>query len=339
MKLYLFLFIICGLILFAAIGYLIYFLCERHKETKTLEDYKKIKSDVAEQLSQTYAKKLSEEEVKLKLELGQLIGEYEEKKRSYKIEISTLEKEVFAAKEKRDAQLAEIQVELIKAVEEKSQTEAAQIQSVIQYYNDQRAEIKEQFLMFTDEMTAKRQDIQRELDKAEAKQKEIIEEYKRAERIKQDKDFYRIVLSENAQEDVKKLRKIADELHDPSVLYKLIYKTYYERPFNEMIGRVVTGRGSVGIYKITNIENGRVYIGQTKQTFKERWRTHLKRGVKAEPGTANKLYNAMWEDGVENFTFEVLAECSAAELNTKEKEYIALYHGDTWGYNSTTGNS
>lgn len=52
-----------------------------------------------------------------------------------------------------------------------------------------------------------------------------------------------------------------------------------------MVGRVVTGRGNTGIYKITNLENGKVYIGQTKQAFKERWRTHLKRGVKAEPGT------------------------------------------------------
>lgn len=46
----------------------------------------------------------------------------------------------------------------------------------------------------------------------------------------------------------------------------------------------------------------------------------------------------MWEDGVENFTFEVLATCSVDELNQKEREYIALYHADTWGYNGTGGN-
>jgi len=85
---------------------------------------------------------------------------------------------------------------------------------------------------------------------------------------------------------VKKLRKIAGELHDPTIIYKLIYKTYYEKPFTEMVGRVVSSEAAAcGIYKITNLENGRCYIGQTRQAFKERWRTHLKRGVKAEPGT------------------------------------------------------
>ena len=122
-------------------------------------------------------------------------------------------------------------------------------------------------------------------------------------------DRHRVTLKENELEDVKKLKAIAAELHDPSILYKLIYKTYYERPFNEMVGRVVTGRGDTGIYKITNINDGRVYIGQTRQAFKERWRTHVKRGLRAEPTTNNKLYAAMWEEGVENFTFEVLSEC------------------------------
>lgn len=107
-----------------------------------------------------------------------------------------------------------------------------------------------------------------------------------------------------------------------------------------MVGRVVSNDAAAcGIYKITNLENGRSYIGQTRQAFKERWRTHLKRGVKAEPGTQNKLYAAMWEDGAENFTFEVLATCAPEELNEKERDYIALYHADTWGYNGNGGNT
>jgi hypothetical protein len=53
-----------------------------------------------------------------------------------------------------------------------------------------------------------------------------------------------------------------------------------------MVGRVVSNEAAAcGIYKITNLENGRCYVGQIRQAFKERWRTHLKRGVKAEPGT------------------------------------------------------
>jgi len=40
----------------------------------------------------------------------------------------------------------------------------------------------------------------------------------------------------------------------------------------------------MGIYKITNINNGKVYIGQAVN-IAERWRQHIKRGVGADPPT------------------------------------------------------
>lgn len=254
-------------------------------------------------------------------------------------QLNNLNSQYENAKQCNQQRLDELSKNLAAEIEQQSKSGALQVQGIIEYYQQQELQIQESFAEFQEEMAAKRQAIEDDYRKAEARQLEIIEEFKRAEEIKNNKNFYRIVLSESDTDDVRKLRKYADELHNPSALYKLIYKEYYERPFNEMIGRVVTGRGSCGIYKITSLENGRCYIGQTRQTFKERWRTHLKRGVKAEVGTQNKLYNALWEEGVENYTFEILAECEPEELNAKEKEYIALYHADTWGYNSTGGNS
>ena len=221
---------------------------------------------------------------------------------------------------------------------ELSKTEAQSVQSIDDYYNSKKIEIEENFKIFSNEIEEKRLLIQNQLKEEEQKQLEIIEQYKRAEEIKQNRDFYRINLSQAAQDDVKKLRTIADELHDPSVLYKLIYKTYYEKPFNEMMGRITTDGAAIGIYKITNLNNGRVYIGQTKQQFKERLRTHVKRGLRAEAGTSNKLYTAMWNEGVENFTFEILSQCKVSELDQKEKDFIAFYHADTYGYNSNKGN-
>lgn len=306
---------------------------------KAVKDFETAKQEALKALEAKRKKRISEEELAIKLELGNAIEEAAKKRRSIEESIKNLDMDLAAARKRRDDQLQALAVELTTEVQNKSKEGALQLQSVMDYYDQQKINISEEFQNFSIEMKAKKAQLEKEVKAAEAKQQEIIEEYKRAEKIKEDKNFYRIVLSENDIEDVKKLRKIADELHDPSVLYKLIYKNYYERPFNEMIGRVVTGRGNTGIYKITNLENGKVYIGQTKQAFKERWRTHLKRGVKAEPGTSNKLYNAMWEEGAENFTFEVLAECDTDELNGKEKEYISFYHANTWGYNSTSGNS
>ena len=47
----------------------------------------------------------------------------------------------------------------------------------------------------------------------------------------------------------------------------------------------------------------------------------------------------MQEDGLWNFSFEVLEECPPALLNEKEKYYIELYQSKEFGYNSVAGNS
>lgn len=303
------------------------------------KDYIHTKEEVFNELEENRKQLVEMEKEEIQYQISSFLKEAELKRESIQEQLKQLDNDLAAARERRDNQLTELANTLASEIEKQSKEEALQLQSIVDYYEQQKVNIAEEFHNYTEDMRNKKAELEKEIKFAEQKQLEIIEEFKRAEQIKEDKNFYRIVLSENDIEDVRKLRKVADELHDPSVLYKLIYKTYYERPFTEMVGRVVTGRGNTGIYKITNIENGKIYIGQTKQAFKERWRTHLKRGVKAEPGTQNKLYAAMWEDGAENFTFEVLSECDTTELNVKEREYIAFYHANTWGYNSTGGNS
>ena len=64
----------------------------------------------------------------------------------------------------------------------------------------------------------------------------------------------------------------------------------------------------------------------------ERWRQHIKRGIGAETPTRNKLYPAMMQDGVENFTFEIIEECGKNELNDKEDYWQEFYHAKDFGY-------
>ena len=311
----------------AAIGGCIILLTE-NKPSKLYSDFEQAKKDAVNHIKDSYDERLQ----KIK-------DEYLLKEKSIKDSIESLNNVLKNAEEQHKQRIAQIQEATIKSVDEESQRRAETIANLQEYYTQQEYEVHTNYQEFKSNIDRQIRELKQKLKQEEERYNEVINEFQRQEQIKKNKDFYRIVLTESEIDDVRKLKGIAAELHDPSILYKLIYKTYYERPFNEMTGRVVTGRGSIGIYKITNLENGRVYIGQTRQAFKERWRTHVKRGVKAEIGTANKLYAAMWEDGVENFTFEVLSECSVEELNSKEKEYIAFYHADTWGYNSNGGNN
>lgn len=304
------------------------------------KEFTQLYKEAAKKIKEDYDRTV-EQRIKLaKLTLAQEISNLELTYKHKQKEIKKMQNEVEAAEQRRNNQLISIAEELAKEIESKSKQGAIDLAGVTEYYEGRKADVIDAYNNFVEDIQEKKTQLSQELMAAQEKQKAIIAEYQRAEQIRQDRDFYRIQLSNYAIEDVQKLRRIAEELHDPSVLYKLIYKTYYERPFNEMIGRVVSeDQSACGIYKITNIENGRIYIGQTRQAFKERWRTHVKRGVRAETGTMNKLYQAMWDERVENFTFEILQTCKPEELNTLEKDFISLYQAAEWGYNSTGGNS
>lgn len=102
-----------------------------------------------------------------------------------------------------------------------------------------------------------------------------------------------------------------------------------------MIGRVLgDDKDSTGIYKITNIKNQMCYIGQTKAGFKNRWRTHVKRGLGCEEQTNNRLHDALKKEGIENFTFQVVEICNEKILTERERFYINFYDSKNWGYNS-----
>ena len=52
----------------------------------------------------------------------------------------------------------------------------------------------------------------------------------------------------------------------------------------------------------------------------------------------SQLYAFTRAKGIENFTFEILEQCPAAELNEKEKTYIEMYQTYEFGLNKTKGN-
>ena len=64
----------------------------------------------------------------------------------------------------------------------------------------------------------------------------------------------------------------------------------------------------------------------------DRWKQHIKRGMGAETPTRNKLYPAMLEYGVENFTFEIVEECERSKLNEREDYWQEYFHARDYGY-------
>lgn len=169
------------------------------------------------------------------------------------------------------------------------------------------------------------------LDDLISKTKAAVEANKRAEELKVQKDFYRLVIPKADLIEIATLKEIVPKLRDKEALYKVIYKIYYEKPYTDLIGRVLGSKKITGIYKITEIESQRCYVGQAVDVA-QRWKQHIRRGVGADPPTRNKLYPAMMELGVENFTFELIEECSQEKLNEREDYWQDYFQAKEFGY-------
>lgn len=169
------------------------------------------------------------------------------------------------------------------------------------------------------------------LEDTKAKVAAAVEANKRAAEAEQKKDFYRLVLSKIDIEEITKLREVAQYLRNSEPLNKVIWKVYYERPYTDLIGRVIGSGVHCGIYKITNIDNGMCYVGQAVN-IADRWKQHIKRGIGADPPTRNKLYPAMLASGVENFTFEIVEECDRTKLNEREIYWQEFFKAKEFGY-------
>ena len=184
----------------------------------------------------------------------------------------------------------------------------------------------------TEEYEKEKANFEQILQEYRDKQESIIKINKEQEEMRDKAKFYQLNITEDDIADAKALQSIKHLLHHPEILDKLIYKTYYEKPYTDLVGRVIGTQKITGIYKLTNTLNQKVYIGQAVD-IAERWRQHLKRAVGAEPMTSNKLYPAMKESGPYNFTWQVVEECKKEDLTAREKYWIEFYEGQGYGYN------
>ena len=187
---------------------------------------------------------------------------------------------------------------------------------------------------FQQQITAKQNElseVDKKLSDLTAKLTSAVEAAKRAEELRIKQDFYRLQLSQADIDEITRLREVTPYLRDSEPLNKVIWKVYYEKPYTDLIGRVVGTGTHTGIYKITNIENQMCYIGQAAN-IADRWKQHIKRGIGAETPTRNKLYPAMLEFGAENFTFEIVEEVERSKLNEREDYWQEYFHAKDFGY-------
>ena len=279
---------------------------------------------------------LQQEEIanNLKHEIGQL----EVKKESILANINDLQAQADNTAEmyeKKAIEVAQLKIEA-SLTEQSAKYEAA----TKEYENEYLSTIRQAAVDLQSQLNEKVSQLNKinsDINTFKATREALIQANLREQELLDTVGFHTISLSEQDITDINTLERIKPTLFKPEILSKLIWSTYFLQPVSSMCNNIF-GTGKVcGIYKITNLTTKEVYIGQSVDCA-ERIKQHIKAGLGIDNKGTNKLYKAMQKTGVWNFAFELLEKCLREELDKKEKEYIAIYESDKFGYNSTKGN-
>lgn len=214
-----------------------------------------------------------------------------------------------------------------------------------QYASDEYSStLEQQYQKVEQSYDTKVKKLEQELQNAENRLEELrnslsagVKAQLREREKEENIQFYKLSISPIDLEDIVKLNTLKIALHQPVILSKLIWTQYFQKQTTEMCNRILGTKKICGIYKITNLKTQQCYIGQSVDVA-QRWKDHVKCGLGIDASATNKLYNAMQNDGIWNFSFELIEECSRADLDKKEKQWIEMYQSNIYSYNSTKGN-
>lgn len=156
----------------------------------------------------------------------------------------------------------------------------------------------------------------------------------------EERDIQRhINIREAAQDDINYLlNNVANRLSNPDILYKLIWSEYIQKPTNDMLDFILPQKDCPGIYKITYDRNKKSYIGRST-SVRKRLIDHIKSAIGISTIANQRIHDIMRENGLWNFTFELIEECDKDKLNEREKYYIDFFQTAeaTFGYNQKAG--
>lgn len=207
-----------------------------------------------------------------------------------------------------------------------------------QEYETMMREYAQDFLTTSAQLQEELQKVKNQLEQERAVVNFAIEANRREDEKRLATNKYRITIQPADMAEIKRLKDLIPYMRNARPISKIIWEVYFRSPTNDLISRVLGPGTHCGIYKLTNLLDHKIYIGQSVD-IAERWKQHIKCGLGIDTPQNNKLYKAMLSDGVENFAFEVLQECDRASLNVQEIYWIDFYKSQDYGYNMTKGGS
>ena len=142
-----------------------------------------------------------------------------------------------------------------------------------------------------------------------------------------------------ARDDISLLiETVVPKLNNKEIVNKLIWSEYVQNATKDMLENILPNKECSGIYKITNVETKKSYIGRSTNVYK-RLQDHIKSSCGIATIADQKVHHAMRDEGLWNFQFELLEECEKSKLGEREKYYIEFFNTQKYGYNAVGGSA
>jgi len=314
-------FLIILVFIFAILYYTQYQLYKTLKETK-IEDFNTETKQICNEIKSKENKELAEFIQQTKLKIEELENLLSEKEKRY----SEVNQDLDIYKTDR-------LLDIDSSIENYYELKLNEIIGVLQSIKEENLQIinKE-----TEEQQKEIEEIEKELESLRSRRAAINKEILRQREIEEQQDFYRIQLLENDKPDIEILQTTAPRLRHPEAINKIIWSNYYQKPLAELRKRLLPNGDYSGIYKITRLKTGEIYIGQTTSIDK-RFQDHVKSALGVGTLTSSQLHRTMAKDGPENFTFEIIEQVEKDKLKEREAYYINFYDSKNYGLNTIKG--
>lgn len=196
--------------------------------------------------------------------------------------------------------------------------------------------IKEETAVILEDCNAAQEQAKTDTAAAKQRYEALLAPIKQYEMERQQRLFYTIQVPDEYKEDINFLvTEVSQRVQHPDIINKLVWNEYV-KPYIEDTYRRVGIEEKSGIYKITNLDNGKAYVGKSTNV-KKRLTDHFKSSVGIKTIADQAVHHEIWKTGFWNWTLEVIIYCDKEQLNELEKYYINFFDTVNNGYNKNAG--
>ena len=187
-----------------------------------------------------------------------------------------------------------------------------------------------------EQYVSKVKEYENNTDIARQRYEALIAPIKQYEMERQQRLFYTIQVPDEYKEDIDfLLTTVSQKVQHPDIVNKLVWNEYV-KPYIDDTFRRVGIEDKPGIYKITNLDNGKAYIGKSTN-IKKRLADHFKSSIGITSIADQAVHHEILRTGFWNWTLEPIIYCDKDKLNEMEKYYINFFDTVNSGYNKNSG--